>query len=380
MKISDFDYNLPDEKIAVRPPEVRGNAKLLVVSKDNGDLESRKYSDLVDYFQFGDVLVLNDTKVIKARLEAIKSTGGKVELIILEKHGEEKFNRVLYKGHLKVGDELEIKNQANKVEMDSRLRGNDMSIKLKIVKILGNGIAEVESDVDLQDIADEVGSVPIPPYLNRESDDKDVERYQTVFAKNKGSVAAPTASLNFTEDLKDKLLQKGVQIVYLTLHVGLGTFLPVREDDVEKHDMHSEYFIIPEPTVKIIINAKKSGNKVFALGTTVTRTLEYASDKIFLTTEELNEAIPFPGGNQENHPYPSFQKEGSITGDANIFIYPGYEFKIVDALITNFHAPRSTVLLLANAFAGVENLHKAYDFALVHDYKFLSYGDSMLII
>jgi S-adenosylmethionine:tRNA ribosyltransferase-isomerase len=351
MKISDFDYDLPEEKIAIYPPAIRGNSKLLALNKITGEFTDRVYSDLVDYFNPGDVLVLNDTKVIKARLNGQKSSGGNVEIIVLEKHigvqytkpmdqELQNLNKVLYKGTLKQGDKVTISNYEFEVE-----------------NIIGSGIAEISGNVDLYDIADDSGQVPIPPYLHRESDKNDEERYQTIFAKIKGSVAAPTASLNFTKDLEQRLILKGVKICYLTLHVGLGTFLPVRTDEVEDHDIHSEYFEMPQETIEIIRNAKSEKKSIVALGTTVTRTLEFMSNYII--------------SEKQTQPF--------LTGEANIFIYPGYEFKIVDKLITNFHAPRSTVLLLASAFAGKEKLQSAYTHALKSGYKFLSYGDSMVV-
>ena len=214
-----------------------------------------------------------------------------------------------------------------------------------ITKILGNGIADVESSVSLSELAQLYGEVPLPPYLHRDASEEDKKRYQTIFAKNMGSAAAPTASLNMTDELLEKLKQKGVIIKYLTLHVGLGTFLPIRSDKIEDHKMHSEWFNIPEDTIAAIKNAER----VVALGTTVARTLEY------------------------------YAQTGKTEGEDDIFIYPGYEFKIVDALLTNFHAPKSTVLMLASAFAGWDNLKNAYNHAIEEKYNFLSYGDSMLI-
>jgi S-adenosylmethionine:tRNA ribosyltransferase-isomerase len=218
-----------------------------------------------------------------------------------------------------------------------------------VKSILGNGIAEVESDIPLDQLAEEFGTVPLPPYLHRDATESDKKRYQTVWAKNMGSAAAPTASLNMTEELLGKLRKKGVVVKYLTLHVGLGTFLPIRSDKVEEHKMHSEWFNIPNETIEAINNAHKTNNRVVALGTTVARTLEY------------------------------YAKTGKTSGEDDIFIYPGFEFKMVDALLTNFHAPKSTVLMLAAAFAGWDNLHAAYQHAVDEKYNFLSYGDSMFI-
>ena len=274
------------------------------------------------------MLILNDTRVMQSRLFCTLPDGRKRELVVLEKHGDEP-QRVMYRGKLHEKDILNINEH-----------------KIVVAKLLGNGIAEVESDVPLAELAEKYGTVPLPPYLHREATEDDKMRYQTVWAKNMGSAAAPTASLNMTEDLLSRLKQKGVIIKYLTLHVGLGTFLPIRSDKVEDHEMHSEWFRIPEDTVAAISHPH---GRVVALGTTVARTLEY------------------------------YARTGKTSGEDNIFIYPGFKFKIVDALITNYHAPKSTVLMLAAAFAGWDNLKKAYEHAIDEKYNFLSYGDSMLI-
>lgn len=342
MQLSDFHYHIPEELIAAHPPEVRGEARLLVLDRQTGEITDRMYPDLVDYLEAGDCLVINDTKVIKARLIAHKPSGGERELVLVEKHGatDDWFrHKVIYRRKLKVGDELLI--------------GDDTLI---VEEICGDGIAVVRANRDLLDIADQHGSVPLPPYMNRIATADDIERYQTVFAREKGSVAAPTASLNMTKETLQKLKDKGVNVVYATLHVGLGTFLPIRVDDVTTHKMHQEYFEIPEETVAAIQAAKQLGHRVVALGTTITRTLEYAHDKI------LN------------------QKPARITGEADIFIYPGYEFKTIDGLLTNFHMPESTVLMLTAAFAGWNHLRPAYEHAVTEQYHFFSYGDSMLII
>ena len=332
MLVSDYNYDLPEERIAKYPPKERGSTRLLVLSHQTGKIIDSYYRDLADYLEPGDVLILNDTRVMQSRLFCELPDGRKRELVVLEKHGDEP-QRVMYRGKLHDGDCLFVV-------------AKDATKKSIIVKhLLGNGIAEVESDTPLPELAEKYGTVPLPPYLHRDATNDDKKRYQTVWAKNMGSAAAPTASLNMTDELLDKLKQKGVIIKYLTLHVGLGTFLPMRTDKVEDHKMHSEWFNIPDDT----INAIKSTKRVVALGTTVARTLEY------------------------------YAKTGQTQGEDDIFIYPGFEFKIVDALITNFHAPKSTVLMLASAFAGWDNLKNAYDHAIKEKYNFLSYGDSMLI-
>lgn len=340
MLVSDYNYDLPEERIAKFPPKERGTTRLLVLNRKTGELQDSHYRDLADFLNPGDVLVLNDTRVMRSRLFCELPDGRERELVALEKHGDEP-QRVMYRGKLHNGDILKLKTQNNREEKNHNIE----IIKLKIEKILEGGIAEVESETPLDELAEKYGTVPLPPYLHRDATEADKKRYQTVWAKNMGSAAAPTASLNMTDELLEKLKQKGIIIKYLTLHVGLGTFLPMRTDKVEDHHMHSEWFNIPEDTLEAIKTAKR----VVAVGTTVTRTLEY------------------------------YAKTGKTTGEDDIFIYPGFEFKVVDALVTNFHAPKSTVLMLASAFAGWENLHHAYDYAVEHDYNFLSYGDSMLI-
>lgn len=325
MLVSDFAYDLPEERIAKFPPKVRGSTRLLVLNKNTGEIKDSYYKDLADYLNPGDVLILNDTRVMQSRIFCTLPDGRKRELVVLEKHGDEP-QRVMYRGKLHDGDVL---NPGNII----------------VSKILGNGIAEVESDIPLADLAEKYGTVPLPPYLHRDATEDDKKRYQTVWAREMGSAAAPTASLNMTEDLLKKLQEKGVIIKYLTLHVGLGTFLPIRTDNIEDHKMHSEWYSIPEDTLEAIKGAKR----VVALGTTVARTLEY------------------------------YAKTGKTEGEDDIFIYPGFEFKLVDALITNFHAPKSTVLMLASAFAGWDHLKNAYNHAIEEKYNFLSYGDSMLI-
>ncbi len=369
MLVSDFTYDLPEERIAKFPPKERGTTRLLVLDKNTGEVQDSFYKDLVDFLNPGDLLILNDTRVIKSRLFCTLPDGRKRELVVLEKHGDEP-QHVMYRGKLHDGDELIVGDH-----------------KILIPHILGNGIAEAKSDVPLADLAEKYGTVPLPPYLHRDATESDKKRYQTVWAKNMGSAAAPTASLNMTEDLLKKLQEKGIIVKYLTLHVGLGTFLPIRTDNIEDHKMHSEWYRIPEDTLKEIearrgsrewssedhlattgarraSAARNDGparsaseedysgcptNRIVALGTTVARTLEY------------------------------YAKTGKVEGEDDIFIYPGFEFKIVDALVTNFHAPKSTVLMLASAFAGWGHLKNAYDHAIAEKYNFLSYGDSMFI-
>jgi S-adenosylmethionine:tRNA ribosyltransferase-isomerase len=327
MLVSDFSYDLPDERIAKFPPKERGSTRLLVLDRHTGEITDSHYRNLDEFLGEGDVLILNDTRVMQSRLFCTLPDGRKRELVVLEKHGDEP-QRVMYRGKLHDGDKLTVEAHM-----------------ISVSKILGNGIAEVKSDTPLADLAEKYGTVPLPPYLHRDATESDKKRYQTVWAKNMGSAAAPTASLNMTEDLLNRLKNKGVIIKYLTLHVGLGTFLPIRTDNIEDHKMHSEWYHIPEDTIATL----KSPHRIIALGTTVARTLEY------------------------------YARTGKTEGEDDIFIYPGFEFKLVDALITNFHAPKSTVLMLASAFAGWDHLKAAYDHAVTEKYNFLSYGDSMLI-
>jgi S-adenosylmethionine:tRNA ribosyltransferase-isomerase len=343
MNISDFTYNLPKESIAIHPHEIRGSSKLIVLDRTTNTITDSNYAHLNEWLAAGDVLILNNTKVLQARLILKTQEQKDIELIILEKHEKEYGHEFegLYKGHIEPG---------------MMLLGNNFTCEVR--EIIGNGIASFTASQPILDIAQSYGEVPIPPYLKREMEESDITRYQTVFAQQTGSVAAPTASLNMTPELMSKLEEKGVIIEYITLHVGLGTFLPIRTDNITEHTMHSEYFEIPHTTIKVIRNQKKAGKKIVALGTTVARTLEFCAQDIL-----------------SNEPHSS-----GLRGDADIFIYPGYSFKIVDHLLTNFHAPKSTVLMLAGSFAGWEFMMQGYIHALENDYKFLSYGDSMLIL
>ncbi len=328
MLVSDYNYDLPEERIAKYPPKVRGTTRLCVLNRKTSEITDSYYKNLDEFLNPGDVIILNDTRVMQSRLFCELEDGRKRELVVLEKHGDEP-QRVMYRGKLHEGDKL--------------------TYDITVTKILGNGIAEVESEVPLAEIAEKHGAVPLPPYLHRDATEEDKKRYQTVWAKNMGSAAAPTASLNMTEELLEKLRKKGVIVKYLTLHVGLGTFLPIRTDNIEEHKMHSEWFNIPDDTLDEIKKAKAGNHRVIALGTTVARTLEY------------------------------YGKTGKTHGEDDIFIYPGFNFTIIDALLTNYHAPKSTVLMLAAAFAGWDHLKNAYDHSVKEKYNFLSYGDSMFI-
>ena len=331
MLVSDYTYELPEERIAKFPPTVRGTTRLCVLNRETGEITDSYYRYLDEFLNPGDVIILNDTRVMQSRIFTHLEDGRERELVVLEKHGDEP-QRVMYRGKLHDNDKLYVENE-----------------EINVTKILGNGIAEVESNTPLADLAEKYGTVPLPPYLHRDATEEDKKRYQTVWAKNMGSAAAPTASLNMTEELLGKLKKKGVIIKYLTLHVGLGTFLPIRSDKIEEHKMHSEWFNIPEDTISAIKQAKSEDHRVIALGTTVARTLEY------------------------------YGKTGKTNGEDDIFIYPGFKFTTIDALLTNYHAPKSTVLMLAAAFSGWDHLKNAYEHSIKEKYNFLSYGDSMFI-
>ncbi len=340
MRVGDFDYILPEEQIAKYPPFERGSTRLLLLKSHSGAVQHSRYADLDASLREGDLLVLNNTKVFRARLFAAKSTSAKIELMLLEKHENDQ-NLALYRGRVKKGERLEVCGHT-----------------LLVTDIVDQGVARIElaGGGELTDFFNNFGTVPIPPYLKRRAEEVDQERYQTIFAALTGSVAAPTASLNMTQELLDKLRKKGVDVAPLTLHVGLGTFLPIRVELFEEHHMHREFYSIPAESVEKIRAAKRAGRRVVAVGTTVTRALEHAA-------EALAQSSGFSG----------------ITGEADIFIYPGHQFRCIDALLTNFHAPRSTVLMLTAAFAGCDHLRHAYAEALEKGYTFLSYGDSMFI-
>ena len=373
MELKDYTYELPEDRIAAHPPKIRGTSRLLALNRKNGEITDSFYKNIADFFEKGDLLILNDTKVIKARLFATKENGAERELVILERHSFDNDwhkHKVMYRGKLKAGNKLFVKNSSP----EEKNQNQNSKAEIVVEEILGDGIAIVSSKADLRELCENFGTVPLPPYMRRDATPLDIERYQTVFAEEKGSVAAPTASLNMTEEILDSLRKKGVKIKYLTLHVGLGTFMPIRVEKIEEHKMHQEYFEIPAETAKEIRKVHQNGGRVFALGTTVTRTLEYAHNAIFEKSLNGN------SGNREDLSKVSKNQNGDLSGEADIFIFPGYEFKTIQGLITNFHAPKSTVLMLASAFAGWENLKNAYNHAIQNgEYKFLSYGDSMII-
>jgi S-adenosylmethionine:tRNA ribosyltransferase-isomerase len=333
MKLSEFDYTLPKELVAQYPAKKRGDEKLLIADRAKNTFEEKRFADIAEYFNAGDVLVLNNTKVIPARLFGKRKTGGKVEIFVLDRTKNPAEALVRPSGRVRVGENISLGP------------GN-------AVKVLGrSGVGRlVEFDAPVDEILAEYGHVPLPPYISRPDEPVDAERYQTVYADSEGATASPTAGLHFTEGAIDGLKKRGVEIAYVTLHVSYGTFAPVKEDIVEKHKMHSEFYRISPGDVKIISEAKKRQARIFACGTTSLRALEASAD------------------------------EAAFEGYTDLFIYPGYKFKIVDALITNFHLPKSTLLLLTSAFCGKELLFKAYDYAIRNKFRFFSYGDAMLIL
>lgn len=341
MTTKDFYYDLPPELIAQTPIVDRASSKLLCLDKNSGEILHERFYNIIDHLLPGDCLVMNNTRVIPARLYGSKvGTGGKIEFLLLKRVEGNKWEVILKPGKkAKPGATFEF--------------GNGI-LKAKIIEVIedGNRIVEFEYDGIWEEILDKLGEMPLPPYIREKLDDK--ERYQTVYSKVEGSAAAPTAGLHFTPDLLKKIEEKGVDIAYVTLHVGLGTFRPVSVDNVEDHIMHSEFYQISEETADKINKAKQNGGRIIAVGTTSVRTLETVADKSGYIH--------------------------SSSGDTNIFIYPGYNFKIVDALITNFHLPESTLLMLISAFAGKEKVFNAYETAIKEKYRFFSFGDAMLIV
>lgn len=340
MKVSDFDYYLPEELIAQTPLEKRDESRLLVLDKKTGEIEHKHFYDIIDYLNKGDTLVLNDTKVLPARLIGVKEETSAVIEVLLLKNLE--------------GDKWEcLVKPARRIKEGTIVSFGEGKLKAKCCGVFDEGIRHFELIYNgiLLEILEELGTMPLPPYIHEKLEDQ--SRYQTVYAKEVGSAAAPTAGLHFTEELLNKIKNKGINIVYVTLHVGLGTFRPVSVEDVEEHEMHSEFYTMNEDVADILNNTRKNGGKIISVGTTSTRTLE--------TIMGL---------------YNEFK---ACSGWTNIFIYPGYEFKGIDSLITNFHLPKSTLVMLVSTLAGRENILNAYKTAVEEKYRFFSFGDAMFI-
>ena len=340
MKTDDFDYELPEELIAQTPLEKRDSSRMLVLDKQNGNIFHKTFTDILDYLNSGDTLVLNDTKVIPARIIGIKEeTGAIIELLLLKNINDNTWEC--------------LAKPAKRVKLGSVISFGDGILRAQCIEEKEEGIRVLNLMYEgiLYEILDKLGTMPLPPYIHEKLEDQ--SRYQTVYAKNIGSAAAPTAGLHFTKELLDKIREKGINIAYVTLHVGLGTFRPVNVSDVTKHKMHTEYYEISKDTCDIINQTKEKNKKIVVVGTTSVRVLETVMNK--------------------------FGHLRECSGFTDIFIYPGYQFKIVDNLITNFHLPKSTLVMLVSALAGKENIMKAYKEAVDNKYRFFSFGDSMFI-
>lgn len=358
MKLSDFDFNLPNELIAQHPPAERGQSRLLVCQTP---IEDRSFPHILNLLRANDVLVVNDTRVLKARLYGQKASGGKIEVMLERILDDRKFTAMIRASKSpKAGTDVILAGVA-KARV---LAKHDMMYELEL---LGeDGKPSSEPSVQLHELLEQYGQLPLPPYIEHDADQEDDERYQTVFAKQPGAVAAPTAGLHFTDDLLSQVQAQGVKLLQLTLHVGAGTFLPVKTDDISQHVMHSERYNLSGTLIQSLIEAKQKGGRIIAVGTTSLRALEaWASE----TGSDLNT----PEGLVRAE---DFTQNGH-SGDTQIFITPGYTFKAVDCLITNFHLPKSTLLMLVSAFAGKDRIFEAYTHAVAQNYKFFSYGDAM---
>ena len=340
MKTSDFYYDLPEELIAQEPLQERDKSRLMVLDKATGSIDHKQFFNIEEMINPGDALILNDTRVLPARLYGVKEgTGGAIEFLLLNKHSLDTWEVILKPGR--------------RAKPGARFVFGDGKLKAEILDVIneGNRLVKFEYDGVFENVLDELGEMPLPPYITKKLEDKD--RYQTVFAKHNGSAAAPTAGLHFTPELLDRLKAKGVKIGYVTLHVGLGTFRPVKADEISEHKMHSEFYVLPEETATLINETKAKGGRIISVGTTATRTLETAGQN----------GMPL----------------SASSGWTDIFIYPGKSFNVIDALITNFHLPESTLIMLVSALAGRENVLNAYKEAVKEKYRFFSFGDAMFI-
>ncbi len=340
MKVSDFNYELPQELIAQVPIKDRSASRLMVLNRENKTIEDKIFKDILDYLKPGDCLVRNNTKVIPARLYGIKEeTGVHIEFLLLKRIEGDIWEVMVHPGRrLKIGTKVIFGDGLLKAEILEMMEGGNRKVKFEYEGIFN-------------EILDQIGLMPLPPYIKEKLDDK--SRYQTVYAKYEGSAAAPTAGLHFTEELLEKIKEKGVEIANVTLHVGIGTFRPVKVENIEEHDMHSEHYYIKHEDAEKINNTKKNGGRIIAVGTTSCRVLESVADENGLVKE--------------------------TEGDTSIFIYPGYKFKCIDCLITNFHLPESTLIMLVSALAGKDYIMKAYKHAVEEKYRFFSFGDAMFI-
>ncbi len=343
MKVNDFDYELPEELIAQTPSEKRDGCRLMVIHRDSGLIEHRQFSDILEYLKPGDCLVMNDSKVIPARLFGVReSTGARIEFLLSKRVEGDRWETLVRPGRrVRAGDTIVFGDGELKARVLSNSEG-------------GTRIVEFEYEGIFMEILERLGSMPLPPYIQRSAEDEDKDRYQTVYAREEGSVAAPTAGLHFTEDLLEKARAKGVRTAFVTLHVGIGTFRPVKAERVEDHHMHFEEYTVSEEAAETVNRTRAEGGRIICVGTTSCRTVESAAD-------ENGRLVP----------------GSSSTG---IFIYPGYRFKILDCLITNFHLPKSTLLMLVSALYTREDMLAAYEIAVKERYRFFSYGDAMIIL
>ena len=361
MKKSDFYYDLPENLIAQTPVEPRNSSRMMAVNRENGEIEDKNFYNLSEYLREGDCLILNNTRVLPARIFGVKEdTGAVVEFVLLKQVENTVWECLAGPGRrAKPGTRFSFG--------EGLMYGDVIDVKE------GNRLVKFECDGVFFDVLDRVGQMPLPPYIHEKLNDK--ERYQTVYSKELGSAAAPTAGLHFTPEMIDELRDRGINIGYVTLHVGLGTFRPVKEDDIKKHKMHSEHYFMPKETAKLINETKKNGGRVICVGTTGCRTVESVfsfalkndGDKLDYITDGDKKKLLLPEGMD-------------FSGDTDIFIYPGYEFKCMDGLITNFHLPESTLIMLVSAFLGYENTMNAYRSAVEKKYRFFSFGDAMLIV
>ena len=341
MKTSDFYYDLPEELIAQDPLEDRTASKLLVLDRQTGAVEHKIFSDVIDYLNEGDCLVINNTRVIPARLIGEKEgTGGKVEVLLLKRRANDVWETLVKPG--------------KKLKPGAKITFGDGRLRAEVLEVVeeGNRLVKFYYEGIFEEILDSLGEMPLPPYITHKLEDK--EMYQTVYAKFDGSAAAPTAGLHFTKELLNKIEEKGIKLASITLHVGLGTFRPVKVDDVNNHHMHTEWYEVNAEAAEIINETKRNGGRVICVGTTSCRTIESVADE------------------------KGYMK--AKTGETDIFIYPGYKFKVMDGLITNFHLPESTLVMLVSAFAGKENVLSAYETAVKERYRFFSFGDAMILI
>lgn len=340
MKVSDFNYELPEHLIAQHPYDKRDEARLMVLNKENKTIEHKVFKDVIDYLNPGDCLVINNTKVIPARLYGKKDTGANVEFLLLKRIEGDCWEAMVRPG--------------SKLKSGAKVIFGEGLLKATVLDVLENGNRKVEFEYNgiFNEILDQIGLMPLPPYIT-EATKEDNKKYQTVYAKYDGSAAAPTAGLHFTEELLEKIKEKGIEIANVTLHVGIGTFRPVKVENVEEHQMHSEHYYIKQEDVDKINKAKRNGKRVVAVGTTSCRVLESVADENGMMKE--------------------------VEGDTSIFIYPGYKFKCIDCLITNFHLPESTLIMLVSTLAGKEFIMNAYNEAVKEEYKFFSFGDAMII-